>query len=252
MRTLALAFLGLSALAQDATAPAFEVASVRAVKPVNGMITLGGRTAPVGQIHFTQAAPRNLSRLISGNRFTMPTATLASLVMDAYNVKPSEFSGLPDWATDSDFYEITAKAEGEATLAPEQARLMLQTLLAERFQMKVHHEARNLPVYELTIAKNGTKLKEAPEDDKDGAPIRLIASIIQNFVDHPVVDKTGLTAPRYRMGWDQTELLDELKQGKPAPSIFHEVEAQLGLTLKAAKQATDFIVIDHVERLAEN
>jgi uncharacterized protein (TIGR03435 family) len=252
MRMLILACVAVVTFAQETKPPAFEVASVRAIKAVNGMLTINGRTAPAGQVHFTQAAPRNLARNISGNRITIPTATLVSLVMDAYNVKPSQFSGLPDWATDSDFYEIAAKAEGEATLAPEQARLMLQTLLAERFQMKVHHEARNLPVYELTIAKNGTKLKAAPEDDKDGAPMRLIASIVQNFVDHPVVDKTGLTAPRYRMDWDQTELPDELKQGKPAPSIFHELEAQLGLTLKAAKQETDFIVIDHVEKLAEN
>jgi uncharacterized protein (TIGR03435 family) len=219
---------------------------------VNGMITAFGRTVPAGQLHYHQDGPRNLSRFISGNRLTIPTATLESLVIDAYNVRPSEFGGLPSWATDGDFYEIAAKAEGEATLAPEQARLMLQTLLADRFQMKVHHEARSLPVYELTIAKNGTKLKEAAQDDRTGTPMGLIVSMLQNFVDHPVVNKTGLTAARYGMEWDQTELLDELNQGKPAPSIFHEVEAQLGLTLKAAKQETDFIVIDHVERLAEN
>jgi uncharacterized protein (TIGR03435 family) len=208
MRTLILAFIAAAAFAQTPKAPAFEVASVRAIKPVNGMIRANGRTAPAGQMHYTQLAPRNLARNISGNRITIPIATLESLVMDAYNVRPSELSGLPAWATDSELYEIAAKAEGDATLAPEQARLMLQALLADRFQMKVHHEARNLPVYELTIAKNGTKLKETAQDDKDGAPMGLIVSIIQNFVDHPVVNKTGLTGTRYRMEWDQTELLN--------------------------------------------
>lgn len=246
--------LCVAASAQDTRKPvAFEVASVRAVQPVNGMITINGRSAPAGQIHFTQAGPRNLARFISGNRLTMPTETLESLIMDAYNVRPSEFSGLPAWATDSDFYEIAAKAEGEATLMPEEARVMLQTLVEERFSLKVHRETRGLPVYELTIAKAGTKLKVVPADDKEGTPLGLIVSILQNFLDHPVVNKTGLTGTKlYRMEWDQTELAEELKQGKPAPSIFHEVEAQLGLTLKAAKEEANFLVIDHMERLTPN
>lgn len=251
MRVLILACAIPVAFAQRPL-PAFEVASLHRIEPVNGMITVGNRTVPAGQMHYTQAGPINLARRISGNRLTMPTATLPTLIMDAFNVGPDYFSGLPAWAADNELYTINAKAPGEEPLDPEQARLMLQSLLAERFRLKVHHENRVVAVYELTIAKGGTKLKEAAESDKEGAPKNLIVSIIQNFLDHPIVDRTGLTGTRYRMEWDQTELIEELKNGKPAPSIFGEVQAQLGLTLKPAKQETDFVVIDHVERLNEN
>jgi bla regulator protein BlaR1 len=195
----------------------------------------------------------------------MPVTTVPSLIMDAYNVRPDQFTGLPDWANDSDKYQINAKAEGEQTLTPDQARLMLQTLLADRFQLRLHHETRNLPVYELTIAKSGLKLKLTPERTADSQTDQWwLILMIEAYLDYPVVDKTGLTGfiPSDALKWDDAKLREEVQRpaglppGVPyrglAPSIFHEVEAQFGLSLKKVNPPSDFLVIDHVERPSKN
>ena len=116
----------------------FEVASVRPIVPPSG----GGNPCNVN------SKPLNLSRNISGNRFTMARTTLAGLIRDTYNVRDDQFTGLPGWATCTDQYEINAKAPGEAIPSPEQVQLMLQALLADRFQLRLHHDTKNLTVYE--------------------------------------------------------------------------------------------------------
>jgi uncharacterized protein (TIGR03435 family) len=80
---------------------------------------------------------------------------------------------------------------------------MLQTLLADRFRLRLHRERRELPVYELVVAKSGPKLTEVPAGAKPldrqlyaGAPTRgtmeLVIAIVSRFVDRPIVDRTGL------------------------------------------------------------
>jgi len=141
MRGLSLGVAGIAAVvaiaqppgswAQSApgTRPEFEVASIRAITEPGDLI---------------QSNPGKLLGNISGNRFTMRIATVPSLIMDAYNVRVDQFTGLPNWASDSNMYEISAKTPGEGTATPDQVRLMLQALLADRFQLKLHHEVKNL------------------------------------------------------------------------------------------------------------
>src|SRR5205814_1221464 len=67
--------------------------------------------------------------------------------------------GSPEWIQ-TDRFSIEAKAEGDARQVPaEEMRLMVQSLLEDRFQLKVHQETRQLPLYDLVIAKGGTKMK---------------------------------------------------------------------------------------------
>jgi uncharacterized protein (TIGR03435 family) len=77
------------------------------------------------------------------------------LLTIAYNVKPYQISG-PSWI-DSERYDVTATVPEGTT--KEQSNVMLQNLLAERFGIKLHHESKDLPRYELTVAKGGPKLK---------------------------------------------------------------------------------------------
>jgi hypothetical protein len=230
---------------------AFEVASVRPITERGSLI---------------QSNPGKLIANISGNRFTLRMATVPSLIMDAYNVRADQFTGLPDWATDSDKYQINAKTEGEATPTPDQVRLMLQTLLADRFQLRLHHETRNLPVYELTIAKSGVKVTTVPERTDGSSPWGIVSMLIEGYLDYPVVDKTGLSGfvPANLQKFDNAKLMEEVQQARPAglppgvrfrglaPSIFHEVEAQFGLSLKKVSPPADFLVIEHVERPSAN
>jgi bla regulator protein BlaR1 len=236
----------------QAGAPAFEVATI---KPLGENITIGDRTVQRANLHF-QHVPAEPLHGISGNRFSTEITDLTDLMVDAYNVRRDQISGAPSWASpDGDLYEVTAKSGGEGPLPSDQARLMLQALLADRFQLKLHRETKTLPVYDLMIGKNGPKIKEVPAGTKlpqNGASKGLLLAIISNYLDYPLVDKTGLTGENYQFDMDFTQLLEEVRQGKPAPSIFGAVQDQLGLKLEKTNAPTEILVIDHAEKPAEN
>ena len=75
--------------------------------------------------------------------------------------------------SDSDRFDIVANAPGEGTPTGDDVRRMLQTLLADRFQLKLHRETKERPVYALVVAKNGPKLKESAPD-KEFSTLSLI------------------------------------------------------------------------------
>ncbi len=243
--------------AQATRGPEFEVASVRPIVPPQG------RSNPCN----IGTKPLNLAPRISGNRFTQRGQTLAGLIRDAYAVRDDQIGGLPDWTDCTDQYEITAKSPGEETPAVDQVRLMLQALLADRFHLRVRHETRKLTVYELTVAKDGPKVKLTAERTTGNAFNQwgVIPMMIEVYLDYPLMDKTGLKGFfSDDLKWDNARLLEEMREARPAslppgvafhglePSIFHEVEAQLGLSLKKVTEPGDFLVIEHVERPSEN
>jgi uncharacterized protein (TIGR03435 family) len=121
------------AYAQTAT---FEVASV---KPDNSAI---GRGQPV----------------MDAQRLLWHGATLKRMICEAYQVQYAQVIGAPPW-TDTERYDVDARAENPST--PDQLRRMLRTLLSERFQLSMQTQRKSLPVFVLTIAKGGLKLKEA-------------------------------------------------------------------------------------------
>lgn len=189
----------------------------------------------------------------------------------------------PDW-TKGVTFDVVAKlppgirpAAFAVKVEDDPFALMLQTLLEDRFKMAAHREQRDLPVYELVIAKGGHKLKEvtepvtppppAPPLDRDGFPnipggngMRIlpdrgriqfqkqamvhIAHFISTQLDRPVVDGTGLKG-QYAL------TLSWFKEA--GPTIFQAIQDQLGLKLQPAKAPIDVVVIDRIERKpAEN
>ncbi len=87
---------------------------------------------------------------------------LKSILMKAWDLPADQLAG-PAWLSDtSDYYAITATLP--AGTSREQFQKMLQNLLIERFQIKLHHETRNFPGYELVVAPGGPKLKETTQD----------------------------------------------------------------------------------------
>jgi uncharacterized protein (TIGR03435 family) len=110
---LFIAFAGIGV----AQPPSFEVASIR---PHEGRVAF-------------------VSSNISGPRVRVVAYGLTGLLMEAFDVKYYQLSGFPSWA-DSDRFDIDAKAEGEATLTKTLYKQMLQTLLADRFRLKVHRD----------------------------------------------------------------------------------------------------------------
>jgi uncharacterized protein (TIGR03435 family) len=134
----------LGAQQQAATPLAFEVASIR---PHTGMYTV-------------------VRVSISGPKVTIDAYGLTGLIMDAYHLNGRyQISGGPNWMdSDSDRFDIVANSPGEGTPSGDDVRRMLQTLLADRFQLKLHRESQERPVFALVVAKSRPKLKESAPD----------------------------------------------------------------------------------------
>lgn len=251
---LALPLLAQTSAAALQTAPpakplAYEVVSIKPHKSLNDPIWW--RPFPDG--------------------FSATGITLKMVIMNAYAlVMPEQIVGLPGWA-DSNKFDIQAKMDEDTTAAlqklpPKERRqeqnLMMQSMLADRFQLKVHRETRELPVYDLVIAKDGLKMQAAPAGVTagyvmypswlKGKAVRIdsFAYSLSNVVGRMVVNKTGLTGSyAIALKWTPDGQQESADSG---PSIFAAVEEQLGLKLVPAKGPVDTIVVDHVEKPSPN
>jgi uncharacterized protein (TIGR03435 family) len=255
---------------------AFEVASVK-----RGVQTAGASLA-----------------VSPGGRFTATGITLRRLIMYAYNVGSALTSGGGSWV-DSEKYEIVAKApEGSipdlvgrqleligqksgglgwmANADNESARRlrqMVQTLLAERFQLKTHPETKEMGVYILQPAKNGPKIHEASAESSPrvsfvmgeltfrSTPISFLVTLLTELTGRKVLDETGLKGNYdFSLQWMPDRAARGATppgNGAPSadlsgPSLFTAVQEQLGLRLEPAKRAVEALVIDHAERPTEN
>lgn len=172
---------------QEQSPPTFEVASVRPSGPVRP-------DSYVPERHVTGGPGTSNPEQITYSRFP-----LMWLIHEAHNVAFDQIVG-PGWLTNEP-YTIVAKVPPGASKV--QAALMLQNLLAERFGLAFHREKKEFPVYALSIAKTGPKLKEAadsngktlrpgdarPIADRDGFPqfpagVRGVAGHVSNGINH--------------------------------------------------------------------
>ena len=132
--------------------------------PVSRAQSTGGRAQfEVASIKPSNSADRRpLFDLQPGGRLTVANFTVKRLIQFAYDIKQFQIAGGPGW-TESDRFDIAAKADGPTK--PNQLQLMLQSLLAERFELVIGRDTKEMPVYALVVAKNGPKFKEAKESD---------------------------------------------------------------------------------------
>ena len=214
-----------------------------------------------------------------GRNLITVNSSLADLIMFAYSVQMKQIIGAPDWI-ERDRYDLNATPDQEGTPSADQVRLMIRKLLADRFQLKFHHDKGELSAFVLTVGKDGSKLKPAqPNGNLHGigmqpaesgammfannSPISAFTSFLQSLVlDRPVVDQTGL-AGRYDLTVTFTPD-DSLFNGHPpafpklaegveaAPNFFDAIQQQLGLKLTVKKTQVDVLAIDHVEKPSAN
>jgi uncharacterized protein (TIGR03435 family) len=186
------------------------------------------------------------------------TATLRNLVGFAYSVQDFQISGGPAWS-DSAHYDITAKMDSAAS--PDQVRLMLQSLLQDRFNLRFHRAIRSRPGYALVIDKNGPKFVESKNPGPGlglgrghliglGANTEMLAKALSSQLESPIVDKTGLKALyNFTLTWTP----DDQTADSTGPSVFSALREQIGLKLVPVKNVpVEVLVIDHVERPSEN
>jgi uncharacterized protein (TIGR03435 family) len=243
-----------------------------------------------------KSAGMNMSMMMQGNSISAENARIVDIVSQAYGIKVDLISGLPGWANDAR-YDIAAKLSPDDAVAFNKLnnddrkvanQVLVQGMLADRFKLKEHIETKELPVYDLVLAKGGSKLKPAavkPDDPNapkgpDGRPRQngfmsmgpgtlggqgvkasSLANILSNLLHRTVIDKTGLTdsfdfSLKYAPDSDSMPMMPPGYTPPPAsaddPSIFVALEEQLGLKLVSAKGPVNTLVIDHLEQPTVN
>ncbi len=256
-------------------------------------------------------------------RANLTNVTVRMMLRTAYRYQDYQIIGGPGWVN-TDQFDIQARPAPDyqpETYAPcfgadcpfSKVQIMMQGLLADRFQLKTHRETRELLVYELTIGKSGFKLKEVAAPPQRGAgtpppppppppapgtpppndpsklpiappgammnfPFGLSASAVQfgvlvsalsQILGRPVIDKTGIKGYYdFRMAYSREGIPnagilpppgnpDGPGAGAPiasdpAPSIFTALQEQIGLKLDSTKGPVQIMVIDSVQKPAEN
>jgi len=223
--------------------PTLEVASIKVSQ------TTPGR----GLASLREDINTDPARLIMGN------VNLGTAIRWAYKLGVYEISG-PDWISNARF-DITAKAANP--VSEDQLRLMLQSLLKERFKLEVHQQLKDISGYALVVGKNGTKLHPVEgggEGSMTGAglmfeghkmPLSRLTDLVSSVLKTPVKDMTGLDG-FYDFKVDMRPYLADRQPGDPPidlPTIaMSALDAQLGLKLEARKIQMEVLAVDHAEK----
>lgn len=234
---------------------------------------------PSGQA--TRGTPVDVMQVTPGGRWTASAVSARKLMETAFDVKPFQISGGPAWLV-SQRYEITAKAE-TPSISPEQLKVLLQSLLADRFKMKFHRETKELPIYAMVVGKDGHKLQKSAKEPEAGqtgsirmtgaglvgqmVEVSAIPNALTRLLDRPVVDMTAIKGyydftlqipPEVMMARRMQAANVTVNDGSMLPSapsgsaIFKAVEDQLGLKLEPKKSPFEILVIDSIEKIAGN
>jgi uncharacterized protein (TIGR03435 family) len=243
------------------------------------VITLQAQTFEVASVKpSTPGAKTTSLRTEPGGRFTGIGLTLENYVTIAFNVRPDQLIGAPDWIK-STAYDIIAKpTEPVSDIRTEAARkeqmARLQSLLADRFELKFHRGSEQRQVLALTIAGNGLKIPEVkpggacPPGEGPGqiVSMKVLASELSPHAGETVLDQTGVAGSYcVRLKWT-SEAGRELNLGlgrsaakdaaitDPAdgPSLISALREQLGLKLQRTKADVETLTIDHIGPASAN
>jgi uncharacterized protein (TIGR03435 family) len=212
-----------------------------------------------------------------GERYIASNITLKALITVAYRIRPDQVIGGPGWI-DTDIYDMNAKAERPSSL--EELHLMLQDLLADRFQLRFHREPKEMPIYALTVDKDGPRLTPHQAQSAGDpwldmtfspfphttlhakfAPMDYFAWRLSTMLDRPVIDQTNLKGgydfdlsytADLPPGLQPGALLNGEQIDTSGPTIFEAIRKQLGLKLEREKGPADTLVIEHAEKPVEN
>jgi len=205
------------------------------------------------------------------------------LLLQAYGLHEGESFGEPAWAN-SEVFDIEAKVAGPDVAAftkldDNQRQAMLRQILAERFRLAVHRESRELPVYALSVAKGGPKLKESvidpavPASARRGGGVQMsmgmiaahectipfFLNMLSRQLGRTIIDRTSLTSNYdFTLRWNPDNGVTTSSNDRAGaqldslPSIFTALQEQLGLKLESTKAPAEVLVVDHLEHPTQN
>lgn len=222
---------------------------------------------------------------LSDSHFRSINATVIEIIQWAYELPDSRVLNAAAWTTSAK-YDIEAKSDTAAdahfhalstTEARREKSKMVQSLLLDRFHLSAHIETRELPAYDLVVAKGGPRFSAVQDGPKHvdstsrGGSATLsitssthalngLAGMLYRYTGRVVIDKTGVTG-NYTLALHFA--LDDSRASIAAPgpseaaqdtgpSLFTAVKEQLGLELKSGKAPVDVLVIDHIDPPTEN
>jgi len=233
-----------------AARPKFEAFEVATVKPVD-----------------PDAEAGRMFKMEGTRRWVATNFTLEALIALAYDMNPRTISGGPGWIN-SQHFDIEAVTPGTVQPTRMEQMQMLRALLVERFGLKFHREPREFAIYELSVGKNGPKMKAAtrPNDPPQlygvvfpgrmEVPARsvtmddFVAMLQRATLDKPTVNKTGLTG---KYDFDLVWAQDETQYGGEVPKapddsqnvpLFTALQEQLGLKVVATRGMVAAMVVD--------
>jgi uncharacterized protein (TIGR03435 family) len=222
-------------------------------------------TFEVASIKLTP--PQNTGTMINfpHGGLTTKGTTLKKLVAFAYDVREFQIVGGPGWIG-SERYDVIATS-GDAEPDPKLARgqQRLQTLLADRFGVKVRRDTKEMGIYALAVGKDGHKLQEQPVGPGGQmisqpnmfkgikATVPMLAQALSRALERVVTDQTGLTGKyNFTLEWTPDQGKVEGSDTSQPSSLFTAIQEQLGLKLQAQKGQVPVIVIEHAEKASEN
>jgi uncharacterized protein (TIGR03435 family) len=255
-KKLALAFSGLAAVVIPVSAGIMQPSMVdRRVSVARNP------RFEVASIKPDKSGAESIGMFPSPGRLRVENYTLRQLIEDAYGLKRYQVLGGPGWI-DSDRYEIVAKAENKAGFL--QMLPMLQALLADRFQLKMHAETKQHAAFlcwKLQRAAPGCAPPERSKITIRGFILQIMSSpgfsdALSGQLNLPVLNRTDLnSAYDFSLHYQPDEGLSSEGSsaiGPNAASIFTAIQEQLGLQLKKSKAQITIFVIDHAEKPAGN
>lgn len=223
--------------------------------------------------------PDEQRRLITfrGRELAIVGFTLNDIIKFGYGVQEKQIINGPDWLG-SDRFDVNAQPDQPGIPNNDQIKGLLQKLLAERFQFKLHRDKKEMSAYVLTVSKDGAKMKKSSDDPKGlpglffgpigtlhvrNATMTNFTELMQSAVlDRPVVDQTGLDGKwDFTLKWtpDESQFTGlGIKVPPPSdtadapPPLFTAIQEQLGLKLDAQKTQVPVLMIDHVDHPSPN
>lgn len=276
-----LAFVVATAQPQN---PPHTEAPITQASPVSASNASQTGSTTVGRTKFETvdiraSAPNTIPEMrstTSRGRYELRNGTTVDLIRTAWGVNAENVVGGPEWIDQSRF-DVIATAPADST--PATLKIMLQSLLKDRFQLAVHGGSRDLPAYTITVGKklqlkegdgaggSGCVEENAGTPAPRGAPQPPVTFDCRNMtmaafaaalpgireasgylLNKPVLDRTGLKgAWNFRATWSPRNVFLAAPAAGEAISLFDAFDKQLGLKLSPVRVATPVIVVDKVK-----